>query len=57
MMNFVVMTLSFTVAILLASVLAVILFTNKAVLKWYTKKTMKIAMEIAEESTKDLLDE
>lgn len=53
MMNFIVMTLSFTVAILLASGLAIMFVLNKKVLKWYMKKVNKITMEVLEESSYD----
>ena len=38
MMEFVLSTLSFTVAILLASFVSVMVCTSKVVLKWYMKK-------------------
>lgn len=56
MMDFVMMTLSFTVAILLASGISVMVCTNKTVLKWYAKKAMKISAEIAEETLGELMD-
>lgn len=41
MMEFIVMTLSITVAILLASGLAVIIMLNKKVMNWYLNKVYK----------------
>lgn len=49
MMDFVVMTLSFTVAMLLASTLACIIVLNKKVMKWYLKKVNKITMDVFED--------
>ena len=53
MMEFVVMTLSFTVAILLASFIACVLVCNKKVLKWYLKKVNNVTMEVFEEIASD----
>lgn len=44
MMNFIVMTLSFTVAILLASFIACCIMLNKHVMRWYLKKVNEITM-------------
>ncbi len=49
MMNFVVMTLSFTVAILLASFIACMIVLNKRVVKWYLKKVNALTMDAFEE--------
>lgn len=49
MMDFVTMTLSFTVAILLASGLACAVLLNKKVFKWYMKKAQKVSSEVIEE--------
>lgn len=52
MMEFIMMTLSFTVGILLASVLAFVIMLQPKVMKWYTKlmmKTMNNMAEITEE--------
>lgn len=49
MMEFVVMTLSFTVAILLASVIACAIVLNKKVMKWYLKKVNSLTMDVFEE--------
>ena len=57
MMDFVLMTLSFTVAILLASVISVFVVLNTKVMKWYVKKTKKVTMELFDESFDDLVFE
>lgn len=49
MMDFIVMTLSFTVAILLASGLALMIIMQPKVLKSYTKYVMKMSNQIVEE--------
>ena len=56
MMNFVIMTLSFTTAILLASAISVMVVTNKRVLKWYLKKVQKSTEEFLEEDLDEYLD-
>ncbi len=50
MMEFIIMTLSFTVAIMLASVLSVAIMLNSKVLGWYMKKVNKITNKIINES-------
>lgn len=50
MMEFIIMTLSFTVAIMLASVLSVAITLNSKVLGWYMKKVNKITNKIINES-------
>ena len=42
MMTFIIMTLSFTVAILLASVVGFLLITQPKVMKWYMNYMLKI---------------
>ena len=58
MLNFIIMTISFTVAILLASGLALVIMLQPKVTKWYMKlimKYMKNMEKIAEEEmVKDL---
>lgn len=49
MMEFVIMTLSFTVAILLASGIGVALALNPKVMKWYMKYAQKIANDYIED--------
>ena len=49
MMDFIVMTLSFTTAMLLASALVFVLMLNKKVMKWYVKYVNKMTVEIADE--------
>ena len=49
MMNFILMTLSFTVAILLASLFSVLIILNTKVMKWYINKVQKITMEVFED--------
>lgn len=50
MMDFIVMTLSFTVAILLATVIVVVAVMNKPVMKWYMKKVNKLTMVVLEDT-------
>ena len=52
MLNFIIMTISFTVAILLASGLGMVITLNPKVMKWYMKKANKMTMEVLEESLK-----
>jgi hypothetical protein len=52
-MEFIIMTLSFTVAILLASGLAFFMVLNKKVMKWYLKKVNNITMDLFEEIASD----
>lgn len=54
MMDFIIMTLSFTVAILLASGIALVAMCNKKVLKWYMKKVNKMTMDLFEESVETI---
>ena len=56
MMNFLLMTLSFTVAILLASFIACVCVMNKKVMKWYMKKVMGLTEEITDELTDEYFD-
>lgn len=49
MMDFVMTTLSFMVAMLLASSIMMFIIMQKPVLKWYTKKVMKLSEEINDE--------
>ena len=53
MMEFVIMTLSFTVAILLASVLGVLIMMSKPVMKWYMKRVNKLTNVLLSESFVD----
>lgn len=53
MMEFVLMTISFTVAILLASVLGVLFMMTKPVMKWYMKRVNKMTEVLLSESFKD----
>lgn len=46
MMNFVLLTLSIMVAILLASALAFVVMLNTKVMKWYMKKMFKMTTSI-----------
>lgn len=50
MMEFIIMTLSFTVAIVLASVLGVLIMLNPKVLGWYMKKVNQLTMKLFDES-------
>ena len=49
MMDFVMLTVSFTVAILAASFIAVIIVMSKPVMSWYLKKVNKLTSDIMEE--------
>lgn len=53
MMEFVLLTLSITVALLLASGVALVLCTSKPVIKWYMKKVNKITEQVIDETFKD----
>lgn len=53
MMDFIIMTASFALGMLLASGLSVLLVLNKKVMKTY----MKYVMKMSEEITEELLDE
>lgn len=55
MMAFVLMTISFTVAILLASVIGCVVMLNPKVMKWYVKYVMK-KMNDFEDVTEDLFE-
>lgn len=57
MMEFIMMTLSFTVAMLLASFIALVCVMNKKVLGWYMKKVNKITMDLFEEIASDNSEE
>lgn len=52
-MTFIMMTLSFTVAILLASFVALVVMLQPKVVKWYVKKTMEMATRMAEDIEKE----
>lgn len=58
MLEFIMLTISFTVAILLASGIALYLIMQPKVMEWYMKKVMKMANDMQEifeeELTKDL---
>lgn len=54
MMDFIMMTLSFTVAILLASGLTVVMMLNKKVMKGYMKYVTKLSAEIADELAEEM---
>lgn len=53
MMEFVLMTLSFTVAILLATVIMIAIVMNKKVMKAYMKWVNKMSREIVDEMFDD----
>ena len=57
MMEFIMLTLSITVAILLAGALSMFIMLSKPVMKWYTKKVYKLTMNIFEDLTEDLCGE
>lgn len=59
MMNFIIMTASLTVAILLATVIAFAVLLQPKVLKWYMKYVSKLSEQMVDEmfndeETKDL---
>lgn len=53
MMDFIVMTLSFTVAILLASGFVLMIIMQPKVLKSYTKYVMKVSNQVVDEMLKE----
>lgn len=57
LVEFIMMTLSITVGILLASVLAFMLMFNKKVLKWYMKKVNNISKQLVDEMFDENEDE
>lgn len=58
MMDFIMLTVSITVSILLASVLSVCIMLNKKVVNWYMKRMFKMMKDfdgiVEEELSKDL---
>ena len=48
-MNFITLTLAFIVAQLVSLCIVMATLMNRRILKWYTKKCTKVAMEISEE--------
>ena len=48
MFEFIVLTASFTVAILLASLIACVIVMSKPVMKWYMKRMYKMTNDIME---------
>lgn len=48
-MNFIALVLSFVIAQLIAGFIAIAIFMNQRVLKWFTKKYTKLVTEISEE--------
>lgn len=50
MMEFIIMALSFTVALVLASVLGILVMLNPKVLGWYMKKVNQLTMKIVNDS-------
>lgn len=56
MMDFIVLTLSFTVAILLAMAIACVIMLQPVVMKWYTKKMFKV-MNHSEDIFEELYEE
>lgn len=56
MMNFIVMTMSVTIGVLLASIIMCIVVFNKKFLSWYTKKTYRMSLDIVKEIEKEELD-
>lgn len=57
MLEFIIMTLSFTVAILLAGALSLFIMLSKPVIKWYMKKVYKFVMTDLEELAEEMFDE
>ena len=55
MMDFIIMTVSFTVAILLASVLAFVIMMQPKVMKWYMKLMFK-SMNDMEQITNEVME-
>ena len=57
MMEFIMLTLSITVAILLAGALSMFIMLSKPVMKWYMKKVYKFTMNNIEELAEEMFDE
>lgn len=57
MMEFIMLTLSITVAILLAGALSMFIMLSKPVMKWYMKKVYKLTMNNVEDLTEELFKE
>ncbi len=51
MLNFIILTISIMVAILLASALACVIMLQPKVMKWYLRYVMKMSEDIAKEFT------
>ena len=54
MMEFVLMTISFTVALLLAGFIACVIMLSPKVMKWYAKYIQKITMSMIDDTMKEL---
>lgn len=57
MMEFIIMTLSFTVGMLLASVIAFVVMFNKKVMYWYLKRVNKMVKDFENDMIDELFDE
>lgn len=55
MLEFIMLTISFTVAILLASCIAVIIAMRPKVINWYMKKVMKMTADMQEAFEEELM--
>lgn len=49
MMDFIMLVCAIVIALLLVSFVSFVLVLNKPVMKWFTKKYMKLVQDIAEE--------
>lgn len=54
MMDFIMTTLSFIVALVLVQVAGFVIFTRPAVIKWYTKKCLKMSEDMMNDFEDDL---
>ena len=52
MLNFIMMTISFTVSILLAGVIGLVIFLQPKVMRFYTKMVMKTSMKLVDDIVK-----
>ena len=57
MFEFIVLTASFTVAILAASLIACVIVMSKPVMKWYMKRMYKMTNDIMKNLEEEVFDE
>lgn len=56
MFEFIVLTASFTVAILMASLIACVIVMSKPVMKWYMKRMYKMTNDIMKNLEEEVFD-